>query len=164
MGSSTELLNQAFDAISASIKVGLATLIAGEDLTGNVLGIQAKPTIGSQYAPGTYQMPATAVTKANIKTTAGNVLSLRFTNANAAVRYIQLHNKATAPAAADTAQLSFVVPAGTSTVPGVLELSGSFLAPSEYFATGIAFAISTTDKTFTDSATVADHTLTVRYV
>lgn len=141
----------------------LAVLIAGEDLTGNVLGSLTKPVIGSAYAPGTYQ-EAGSVTKANIKSVAGNVYFIRVTNTNAAVRYFQLHNKSTAPAAAETAQLSFLVPAGTATAPGILMLGINELASSEYFSTGIGWAISTTDTTFTDSATASEHKKTIRYM
>ena len=148
---------------SGNTKTTLATLIAGEDLTNNVLGTLPKPVNGSQYAPSTYQQFA-SVTKANIKATAGNVFFFRITNANAAVRYFQLHNKASAPAGGDTAQLSFLVPAGTATAPGIFELGINELAPSEYFSTGIGWAVSTTASTFTDSATAADHNSTVRYV
>lgn len=147
---------------SGNLKVTQATLLAGEDLTSNVMGVMSKPIASSTYAPTTYKDAGT-VTKANIKSTAGNVYSLRFTNTNAAVRYLQLHNKATAPAAAETAQLYFVIPAGTATAPGELKLNMNDFAPSEYFATGIGWAVSTTATTFTDSATAADHTTLIRY-
>jgi hypothetical protein len=142
---------------------GLATLISGEDQVNNIQAVLTKPVASAAYAPLTYQQSA-SVTKANIKATPGNVYSFRITNGNAAVRYFQLHNKSSAPAAADTAQLYFVVPAGTATAPGVLQLSTADLAPSENFTTGIGWAISTTATTFTDSATAGDHNTNVRYV
>lgn len=121
------------------------------------------PTISAGVAPSNYKN-AGAATKANIKASAGNVLSLRFTNANAAVRFLQLHNKATAPAGTDTAQRSFLVPAGTTTQPAVLELDINYFAFAANFTTGIGWAVSTTDTTFTDSATASDHTIDLNYV
>jgi hypothetical protein len=144
-------------------QVTLGSLIAGEDLTNNVQGALMKPVVGSQYAPGTYVMPASPVTKANIKAAAGNVYAVRFTNNNPDPRYFQLFNSTSAPAGAATAQLSFLVDGATDR-PGLLILGAEFFAPSEDFANGISFGISTTNNTFTDSATATDHTLLVRYV
>lgn len=141
----------------------LYQLVVDTGQAAGVLQVALVPQTGATYAPLTY-LDSGTVTKANIKATAGNVYSLRFTNANAAVRWLQLHNKATAPAPADAAQLYFLIPAGTATQPGVLELSLEFFAQSEYFAAGIGWAVSTTATTFTDSATAADHTTLVRYV
>lgn len=121
------------------------------------------PEASAVIAPSTYKDAGT-VTKANIKASAGNVFSFYITNENAAVRYFQLHNKATAPAAAETAQLYFPIPAGTAAAPTVLIIGVDFFAPSERFATGIGWAISTTATTFTDSATASEHDVTVRYV
>src|SRR5690348_3923044 len=36
----------------STLPASLASLLAGEDLTNNVLGILQKPVVGSQYAPG----------------------------------------------------------------------------------------------------------------
>jgi hypothetical protein len=134
-----------------------------EDNVNNVFGIMPRPVTSGTYAPTNYQNAGT-VTKANIKASAASVFSIRITNANAAIRYLQLHNKATAPAAADTAQLYFLIPAGTATQPTVVELGMDWFSPSEFFATGLGWAISTTATTFTDSATAADHNVKVRYL
>lgn len=149
--------------LNGNVKVTNATLQAGEDQTANVQGIILKPVTGATYAPSSYTN-ATAITKANIKSTAGNVFSFRITNANAAPRYFQLHNKASAPAAAEVPIEYFLVPAGTANQPGVVEVDTTFLAPSSYFSLGIGWAISTTAATFTDSATATDHLTHVRYV
>lgn len=145
-----------------SYPVTLDSLLAGEDLTNNVLGTQVKPIVGSQYAPGTYQMPSSPVLAANIKSAAGNVYAVRVTNADSSPRYLQLFNSTSAPSGGATAQLSFLIPSAVDT-PGVLQLGTDFFTPSEYFTTGISFAISTTDHTYTASATASEHTLTVRY-
>ena len=110
-----------------------------------------------------WSLNAGTVTKLSVKATPGNVFALRVTNVNAAARWFQLHNKASAPAAGETAQLYFPIPAGSATVPGVLEVSGSFLFGGEPFTTGVGWAISTTADTFTDSATANEHTTVLRY-
>lgn len=149
--------------VNGNLNVNEATQLAMEDLPNALGAVQTKPVASATYAPTVYKDAGT-VTKANIKVTPGNVYSIRFTNTNAAVRYFQLHNKATAPAAADTAQCYWVIPAGTTTVPAVLELEMTYFAPSEYFTTGIGWAVSTTATTFTDSATASDHLTHVRYM
>lgn len=149
--------------LNRNIKVTAATSFAGEDLVAFVLGTIFKPVKSSTYTATLYKDAGT-VTKAVVLNTSGNVYSIRFTNANAAVRYLQIHNKATAPAAAETAQEYFVIPAGTATQPAVLTLGVNELAPSIYCSTGIGWAVSTTSTAFTDSATASDHTITIRYM
>jgi hypothetical protein len=147
-----------------NVKVTQATLLAGEDLTNNVMGTTSKPLAASTYAPSLYT-ELTQVTKANIKNATGNVFAIDITNINAAVRYLQLHNKATAPVATDVPLLSFIIPAGTATAPARLTLGNNFFTTAGVnFATGIGWAISTTYGTFTDSATATDHILNLLYV
>src|SRR5687767_5389713 len=81
----------AYDA-SDNLQVTLATLLGGEDLANNVMGTLAKPVSSPVYAPLSHKNAGT-VTKPNVKASPGNIYALRFTNANAAVRYLQLHNK-----------------------------------------------------------------------
>ena len=85
-------------------------------------------------------------------------------NINAAIRYFQLHNKATIPLATEVPLKSFVIPAGTATQPGVVEIDSSWFAPTLRHTTGIGWAVSTTAGTFTDAATASDHTTSVNYV
>lgn len=143
--------------------VTLGTLIAGEDPTNNIMGILEIPVSSSTYSPSNYKDNG-SVTKANVKATPGNVYSVRVTNANSSARYFQIHNKATAPAAADTASRYWIVPAGSANNPGILELDSKYFAPSWRLSTGIGWAISTTATTFTDSATAGDHTYDINYV
>lgn len=149
------------DAV-ARVVVTQGTLQAGEDLAANVAGILQKPVASSLYAPtpGVNHGSATAI---SVKTTPGNLYFMRASNANAALRYLQLHNKASAPAAGEVPILSFVIPAGTAAVPGVTELGSAFLGPSIYFSTGIALGISTTAGTYT-AATAGDHQTNWGYV
>lgn len=134
-----------------------------EDNTNNVAATLQKPVAASAYAPSNY-IDFGTVTKANIKATPGNVYSVACYNENAAVRYFQLHNKATAPAAGETPVFSYPVPAGSANNPGSIQFDSTWFGPSHYFATGIGWAISTTEATFTDSATAAEHGARVRYV
>lgn len=149
---------------TGNLKTTLATLLSGEDTTNVLMAVLSKPIPSSTYSPLVYA-PLTQVTKANIKNIPGNVLSTYITNDNAAVRYFQLHNKATAPAAADVPVYSFKVPAGTANNPGVLILDNTFWTEAgKNFTLGIGWAISTTFGTFTDSATASEHIPVVHYV
>lgn len=147
-----------------AVESNLASLLAGEDLSNNVFAYVRKPLASPTYAPAFYS-PLTLVTKANIKATPGNIFSVYVTNDNAAVRYLQIHNKATAPAAGDAPVEVFKIPAGTANNPGVLILDEGFFARGGlHLSTGIGFAISTTLATFTDSATASEHLITVQYI
>lgn len=107
---------------------------------------------------------AGTVTKANIKASGSRVRGIIVTNSNVAARYFQLHNKATAPVATDTADMFFVVPAGTAAAPGRIEITEAFLgSPGRAYTTGLGWAVSTTATTFTDAATAGDHTVTIVY-
>ncbi len=133
----------------------------GEDDINYVTGVQLKPAVGAQYAPSNDENWGAATAK-NIKTTPGNVWAIRISNINAAVRYFQLHNKATIPLSTEVPQLSFIIPAGTATAPGILQLDETYFVPSEWFTVGIGWAISTTVGTYT-AATASEHNSHVRY-
>lgn len=105
-----------------------------------------------------------SVTKANLKSTPGSVVAVAIYNKNATIRYFQLHNKATVPVATDVPAFSFPIPAGTANNPGILIFDSAWFAGSYYLTNGIGWAVSTTDSTFTDSATASDHGARVRYV
>jgi hypothetical protein len=112
----------------------------------------------------TYAQDLGTDTDLSIKASAGRFKSVHVTNANAAVRYFQIHNKATAPVNPDAPLLSIPIPAGTATVPGVLDLGTDFFRDyGLVLSTGIATGISTTATTYT-AATAADHFLAVMYV
>jgi len=104
-------------------------------------------------------MDGGTVTKVVVKATPGNVFAARVTNANAALRYFQFHNKATAPAGADVPVLSFPIPVSG----GIMAVGAEFLGGSAEFTVGVAWAISTTAATFTDSATANEHTVILRF-
>lgn len=150
--------------VNRFMKVTLATNIEGEDGTNHVLGVVQKFVAASTYSPSLYS-ELTQVTKANIKASAGNVLAFTITNSNAAVRYFQLHNKATAPAGTDVPIFSWPIVTGTGTTLPQYSLGADFFTRNgKYFGTGIGWAISTTYGTFTDSATAAEHIAYVHYI
>ena len=149
------------DAV-ARLVVTQGTLEAGEDLAANVLGTMPKPVASSLYSPTPGQNLG-AATAISVKTTPGNLYFVTVTNANAAVRWLQVHNKASAPTAGNTALAAFLVPAGSATAPGILTLGMNELAPSMYCATGIALGVSTVAATYT-AATAADHYTNWSYV
>lgn len=111
-------------------------------------------------ASSVYDPVTSVVTAAFIKASAGNIFRVTATNANVAARWLQMHNKATIPLATEVPQRSWEIPAGTANNPGWIDEELSY---PEAFATGIGFAISTTQGTFTDSATAAEHTKRVEY-
>lgn len=104
-------------------------------------------------------MDGGTVTKKVVKTTAGNVFAARVTNANAALRYFQIHNKATDPAGTNVPILSFPIPVSG----GIMTVGAEFLSGGQECTTGVAWAISTTHATFTDSATANEHTVILKY-
>lgn len=151
--------------VNGFLKVMLASLLAGEDLTNNVIGVQNKPLAVSTYTWNNSHQISSPTTKVSVKASAGNVFSVYVTNENAATRWFQLHRKATAPAATDVPYIALKIPAGTANNPGVLILDSNVLGPAGmYMTTGIGWAISTTQGTFTDSATAAEHTILLNYI
>lgn len=100
----------------------------------------------------------------SVKASAGYLKSIAVTSINAGLRYLQVHNKATAPAGGDTPIWSFPIPAGAATAPAMVSFgeqdwgSGGLSC-----STGIAIGVSTTAATFT-AATTTDHVVTGMYV
>lgn len=148
-----------------NLKVTLATKISGEDQTNDLIGVLSKPIVGSTYALTPYTNLTSLQTKGVAKAFPGNVMSLDITNDNAAVRYFQLHNKATNPAATNVPVRSWKIPAGTANNPGRLTLTTTYFSEGGYYlSTGIGWAISTTLATFTDSATASEHNVDINFV
>ncbi len=161
-GTLQEILSTVFDLTNGWLNVNLGTLIEGEDQTARVLGTFTKPVASATYAPLRSTGFGTAVS-AVASAQASAVVAVYASNANAAVRYCQLFNRATALAGGETPIVSFPIPAGTINNSGVLLLDSAFFAPSSYQSIGTVWAISTTNATYT-TATAADHNVIVRYV
>lgn len=119
------------------------------------------PSALSGAASSVYSPISSVVTAAAIKGSAGNVFKILATNANAAARWFQLHNKATIPLATEVPLRSWKIPAGTANNPGYVEFEFKY---ANAFSTGIGFALSTTQATFTDAATASESTVTVEYL
>jgi hypothetical protein len=118
-----------------------------EDNTNAVAATHWKPLAVNTYAPSLLTDFGATVTK-NVKATPGNLFSFVCHNLNAAVRYIQFHNTATTPGGAAVPLLTFPVGVGA-----VLTLGPEFFtANGLYFSTGIAYAFSTTEGTYTAGA------------
>lgn len=100
------------------------------------------------------------VTKLLLSSIPGKLDAIVFINRNAAVRFGQLHDKATAPAATNVPVLSLPIPAGTANNPGVLSISRTVL---QDFTVGIGWSISTAESVFTDAATASEHTVHAWY-
>lgn len=148
------------------LPTSLQTLIAGEDTTNNVLGNLQKPVTSSTYAPSEFSsFGASSVAGTVVKGTAGNVYSAHVTNAGTALRYFQLFNGTSAPANGGTPVASYPLPAGVANTPTTLLLDTTHFAPSRYFSSGIALAISSTNGTLgTANVTASEHNIHLKYV
>ncbi len=106
----------------------------------------ATPSASKSGVNQTYSLTAAGSTNANVvKNKGGNVTSINIFNASAALRYVKLYNKATAPTVGtDVPVLVYAVPA-TSSVN--IDLEG------QRFSNGIAIA-TTTGAADTDTAAV----------
>lgn len=148
---------------NGNLKTTLATSVAGENITQDVLGTNSKPVVSSTYSGTGFMAPLNDV-DISVKGSAGNILSLTCSNINAAVRYLQVFNKATAPAASDVPVFSFVIAAGTSTAPAIREIGKEFFGEGgHYLSSGVAIGVSTVAGSFT-AATTTDHTINGTFV
>lgn len=130
-----------------------------EDNTNGIAQVMVKPLASSTYAPTLFQNIGANATL-NVKATTGNLFSLYCHNLTANDRWIQIHNTATTPGGAAVPRLSFYVPP-----LGVCEkgMGDFFSAAGLNYSTGIAFALSTTEGTYT-AATATDHFTQLTYV
>lgn len=117
------------------------------DNANGVGAMVVKPLSVSTYSPTLFTNFGANATL-NVKATPGNVFSLYCDNLNAAVRYLQLHNTATTPAGAAVPLMTFKIPATSTLVLG----TEFFSQAGMNFSTGIAFAFSTTEGTYTAGA------------
>lgn len=125
-----------------------------EDNVNGVAAVQTKILAVSTYAPTLFTQLGTDP-DVSVKATPGNVFSVQCTNLNAAKRYLQLHNKASAPAGGDTPLLVFpLAPGGAAAVSDSMTLIGTdfFGTYGVFFSVGIAYGFSTTMATYTAGA------------
>lgn len=137
---------------SGSLRQTMATLLAGEDLTSNVIAVVQQPLATNAHA-------ATIVTGISVtsvvgKASAGTLYQVYGYNGNAATRYIHIFNATSLPANGTAPTLApFAVLAG--------QWFSLDLTPfGAYFATGIVVANSTTLATLTVGS--ADMSATVQ--
>lgn len=155
------LVDGASNAVQLDVNGNLKTreqyAAVAEDNTNGVIAGVEKPLATNTYAP-TLATSLGAAATANVKATAGNVLSLYAYNTNAAARFVQLHNTATTPGGGAVPIYTFLVPA-----TGAVLIDHQFFVNSgAYFGTGIAFGFSTTAGTYT-AATAAESFIHVHY-
>lgn len=127
------------------------------DTTNNVQAVVTKKIAAATYAPTVFTNLGANATL-NVKASTGNIYSLSCANANAAPRWIQLHNTATTPSGGAAPAYSFLVPAGGQIIIG----TDFFTQEGANFAAGIAFAFSTTRDTYT-AGTAADQATVIHY-
>lgn len=146
---------------AANLKVYQSGLMAGEDLTNNVLGTVPVVPIASTYSPTSYQsvVSGSQVVSGNIKNAAGQLLSISYSNVNAATRYLWITNATSAPAnalAASDATVLYII--ALPTVTSAERGTEFFTAAGKNFSTGISFGFSTSATSYT-AGTAADHIL-----
>lgn len=125
-----------------------------EDRANGVTAIALKPLATGAYSPNLYADFGT-VTKAVLKANSGAVFKFIATNTNAAIRYFQIHDKATAPAGTNVPIISLPI----AVLSGYLEVTLPY--GGQNAGLGVGWAISTTQATFTDSATASEHSVHV---
>jgi len=132
--------------------VDVLSIAAGTNLIGDV-GIQPRTTGGLTMSKTT---SAASTNATSLKASAGQVYAIQCFSVNAAVRYLKLYNKATAPTVGTD------VPVKTIAIPGNTAGAGVVLAWPHglAFGTGIAFAL-TTEATDAGTTGVAGSEITV---
>ena len=132
--------------------VDVLSIAAGTNLIGDV-GIQPRTTGGLTMSKTT---SAATTNATSLKASAGQVYAIQCFSVNAAVRYLKLYNKASAPTVGTD------VPVKTIAIPGNAAGAGVVLAWPHglAFATGIAFAL-TTEATDAGTTGVAVSEITV---
>jgi hypothetical protein len=126
-------------AAPATVTVG--ALPTGANLIGRV-NPEPQTADGLTIGPGSGRSLISAATTnaTSVKASAGQVYSIYAHNINAAVRYLKLYNKASAPTVGtDVPVLTLPIPANTAGAGFVLDTGGMGIA----FATGIALALTT---------------------
>jgi hypothetical protein len=102
----------------------------------------------------TWSLGTTNLTTTNYKASAGTIYALRGMSKQAinVYRYLQVHNKASAPAGGDVPIMSFAMPGETVATAGgpISQFAADFLgAHGYYLGTGVSLAWSSTRTTYT---------------
>lgn len=144
-------------SVTVTLQTSQATVFATTEGTVAVSGsvTASGTTTNTPATPTTSNTNSAASTNAtNVKNAAGTVYGIYASNVNAAIRYLKLYNKASAPTVGtDVPVLTIPIPAtGFANVP--------FGALGKRFATGISFAL-TTGAADSDTAAVAANEIKV---
>lgn len=155
--------NQVLIGASAAVALdNLGFAINANGGTGNFGGAGIEFSTGTVAHPkvvATTNTNTTQVVQAKQPGSLGNTIATLETSAHLSWGAVVL-----ASGSGDNALVrSWALPAGTANNPGTLQLDGGYLSSWTNFTTGIAWAISTTDKIFTDSATSTEHTIEINY-
>lgn len=137
---------------SSSISDQIGVVIVNPD--GSSVG-----SLSSSSASDLLFTDAGANATANVKASSGVVKSVMCTNYNAAIRYLQLHNKATAASAGNVPLLPIPVYPGQTSVIDRPYFGDNGMT----FSTGITFAFSTTEWTYT-AGSAADQSTKISYL
>lgn len=144
--------------IQGNVKVTQGTMLAGEDTTNNVLATVLQPMAVNTHAASVGSQMATSQPYYVAKAAAGTLYSITGYNANAATRYIQVHNLAVAPTSTSS------VPLFTFPVPSGQAFSLDLTPYGVYNSTGITVAISSAGNVYNNTGVVAaDLLVTVVY-
>lgn len=138
------LLADGATLFSGALAAGTAVVgKVGIDQTtpGTTNAVQAVPGTAGGCTPYSFLAAAGANQDSTVvKASAGQLYgSIAVTNTNAAVRYLKVYDKATAPTSADTPKLRITVPGATTGAGIVVPLPDAGVA----FANGIAFRMTT---------------------
>lgn len=155
-GSAAANLGKAEDAVAASGDTGVAVWAVRRDAAatqvsaaGDYAEVQVNAENRLYTSPGpspnggltiSRVLSAASTNATSVKASAGQVYTIIATNTNAAVRYLKLYNKASAPTVGtDTPVMTLAIPGNTAGAGLVLDTGGMGIA----FATGIALALTT---------------------
>jgi len=136
---------RAYFDLNGRLMVGLDQLLAGEDLTNNVLAITEEPLAVAAHAADSTVTITALVSNVVVKASAGRIFAVRMLlSASAgADRWLFILNDNAAPGAGDDPIWRAVLPNGSLEVSEELPIGGL------YCSTGIVVAISTTHLTYT---------------
>ena len=129
-----------------------------EDNTNGVLATADKPLVTSTYSWSRFVNYGANITL-NVKAGPGNVFSLYCINYAGVPRWLQLHNTATTPAGAAVPVYSFMIPLSSS-----ITIDGAFFGMNgQNFATGIAFAFSTSGSNYGTGSLATDQNTWIQF-
>lgn len=126
--------NTGTTTVSGTVTVN--ALPAGTNLIGDV-GNQVRATTGGLSTVSKLASAAATTNATSVKASAGRLYKIRGYNAAAAVRYLKIYNKASAPTVGTD------VPVVTIALKATDAFDVDFVNIGQFFATGIAYALTT---------------------